>query len=495
MSLWMLGATKEDWKARLPFIIGFVAFIYYVALSADVYTWIFAGSDSGDWLAASTIWMVPQPYGSPLYILLGHLLNLFPGDLVIKMTIILTCIPSAITVAVTYLSVLHLTHRVLHSLIASTVLMGSAVFVSQSTILEEYGLTIMFVSLAFYAYLRNWKYRTVIFLGLGSAVHVIVIALAGFWILADRRWKYWFGKPVLVYIVVGASWYALIPILMYADTPRWLIGEASLINLVAYWSGTGRTIIGMLSIFDAPARIWFVVRVVVMSFGVALIPLFTNIYKPLTRTVAILVATVLFILWYVVTCLDINAWTFLAIASPAIAIMIGLGLSKMHIDHAFIIGITACMLVIFNGVLLNANTLTKQNDFAGAYYNQLDALPSQSVVVVPAGAYSLGLFYSVANGHDLVPVIYPYMEEWELFGMQGYSEYLTNKYGVHWESTLDAVQDCIERDRPVYFIATYDSPLTRCFVFQPDPEGVWYGKPYQIFGLTGLNPATIIEAK
>ena len=82
----------------IPFIVFAISFIYYSILSSKVYTWLFASGDSGDWLAASNWWIVPQPYGSPLYISLGHFLDLFGGDLVVKMTILLSCLPAAITV-------------------------------------------------------------------------------------------------------------------------------------------------------------------------------------------------------------------------------------------------------------------------------------------------------------------------------------------------------------------------------------------------------------
>ena len=135
---------------KTPLIIFLTAFSYFALLSSKTYTWVFVSEDAADWLACSTMWMVPQPLGSPLYILLGQFLNILPGDLVIKMTMILSCLPSAITVTLVYLIVRHLTNKESIAITSAMVLAASAIFMSQSTILEEYALAVMLLTLGYY---------------------------------------------------------------------------------------------------------------------------------------------------------------------------------------------------------------------------------------------------------------------------------------------------------------------------------------------------------
>ena len=491
MSLYMLDFGKEE-RERLwfPFLIGIIAFIYFASMAVKTYAWPFVSSDSADFLAASTIWMVPQTYGYPLYLLLGHFLNIFSGELAAKMTIILSSLPGAITIVFVYIIVKRLTNRVSIALVCSLVLLGAAVFLTESTVTKAYALIAMFITIGYYCYLRNWKYRTVIFLGLGTDIHVIVIAIAFFWMIADRRWSMWLTKPLLVYIVVGILPYVMVPILMATVNPPFLAGSFSISNVVHYWTSTSRTIIGMLSIYEFPKRLFEDGQIILMSFGLALIPLFTNIYRIMVKHVAVLIGTVLFVLWYVLTCLDAMTWPYLAMAAPSIVILVGLGLSKMHNWHCYVVATSAIILIIVNVIFMNANTIASTQKYsAEKYYQSLEALPNHSVVVTSPGPYSLGIFYAIANGKDLIPIIHTYTEHEALLGMVGYSDYLKGQ-DIVGEETIALVQSALSNHMLVYYIVSPGSPLERCFTLANSKE---FTVPNKIMGLTGLLPDDKIE--
>ncbi len=482
-------------KYRTPIILGLIALTYYLLLCAKSATWIFTGTDNGDWLAAATTWMAPQPYGSPLYVWLCRFFWLFPGELALKLTVALSVIPATVTVVAVYLTARHLTKNVLISVVAGLVVLGSTVFLTQATILEEYSIATMFLALATYAYVREWKYRTVVFLGLGIAVHVMLLVVAVFWLLADRRWKMWLGKPLLVLFALGILPYAFIPLMMMLDTPRWLVGEFSISNLFAYLTTTSKSVSATISIFETPKRVWVVVRLISMSYGLALVPLLHNIYKPLTRTVALLLAVVLFVVWYVVSCIDPSAWTFLTFMTPAVAVLIAIALTKVTRQHVYVVGVGACMLMLINGFFLNANVLTNENPRATTYFGALRDLPDQSVVVTITGGYSLGLFYVVNDGKDVTAVIYPYVDSVGGkvdYGMRGYEKYLLARTGFDWTNTFEGVQECLNRNVPVYFVPTPSSAITQCFVLDmgTDTEIV-DGKIYRVEGLTGIPPKDV----
>ena len=465
-------------KRCLSPIILVTSFIYYLILCAKEYTWIFVSGDSGDWLAASVAWMVPQTYGSPLYISLGRLISVFSNNLPLHMTILLSVIPAAFTVFFTYLIIRKLT-SVKIALTCSTVLLGSAVFLSQSTVLEEYALTTMFLTGAYWFYINEQKYLTPLFLGLGTAIHIFILPLAFFWLLCDRRWKIWLWKPLLIYIVSGVLPYTLILILMAADTPKFLAGYLNLQSVLDYWTMTSRAIVGQLSLFEAPERFWFFVRLTCMSFGLALLPIFVSLRKPITRNMLVLISICLFTFWYVITNLDINAWTFLTFTAPSLVILCGIGLSRLRGWHTIAIAGSAIILIITNSIFLNANTLSQQNPQAMTYYNELHALPKNSTVVTSPGARSLGLFYVINEGRDLIPLIYPYLDKWNF---TDYGRYLNERYGVNWADTLEGVQDTLAKNRQAYFVYDISSPLVDCFTLEGE------GSVREIKALTGTLP-------
>lgn len=475
-------------KKYTALVIGIISFGYYVLLSAKQWTWVYMSSDSGDWLATANWWMVPQPYGSPLYISLAHLLGTFPGDTVIWMTVLLSCLPAAITVALVYLIVQRLTRKLWPALTSSAVLLGAGVFLTQSTVLEEYVLAIMFLVLAFYFYTLDRRKLTALALGLGVAVHIFVLPVAAFWFLLQwKEWKLWL-KPAGIFILAGIVPYSLILLLMYLDTPRLLAGGLSWQSLDEYLFGIGRMIIGQLALFEAPFRILAISKILLVSLGLAFIPLWYGLKRPYDVKKAVLLMIVCVSLGYHLTSLDPVSWTFMCFGFPAVAILVGIGLSKLTLKHTYVIAAGALILICVNGIFLNANTLANEKPLAQTYYNELHALPDGSVVVTSAGAYSLGLFYVMSEGKSLIPIIYPYCDTWDF---PDYAEWVKNNYGLETNSrgSLGLTQDALDKGYDVYFAGAKWRywKVSQAFEFtETDNQLI-----YPIVGLTGLEPHAI----
>ena len=492
---------------RLPITIWIflLSTIYYGVLSAKTYTWVFISSDSGDWLAASNMWLVPQPYGSPLYILLGQFLNLFPGDLVIKMTIILSVIPSAVTVMLIYLIVRKMTNKQGIAVASSLVLLGSAIFLTQSTILEEYALTTMLLTLSFWTYINNRRLLTALCWGLAVAIHVFVLGAILFWLIIE--WRRYTKPLMVVTLPLVAVFYGFILLLMYLDTPRLLAGGLNVYSLKQYLTVTTGAILGQLSMFDAPKRLLLTSQLLLMSFGVASVPLLKSIKKPISKPIAVMLGIILWTYWYQITNIDVASWTFITYASPSIAILVGIGLSHMKVFHLKVVVVGALILIVVNGMFLNANKLTNEKPLATDYYEALQALPDGSIVLASSGSHSLGLYYAMSEGKDLVPLIYPYLDDWEFWD---YYTWLQNNYdyrhsnkdrGIIEPSTFDTIAANIYttllepgyegRGVEVYYASTpwRQSDTRRCLVLE-DTEWTQIKK---VTGLTGLEPEPFVK--
>ncbi len=477
-------------KKYLPYLIGVLSYGYLVALSAKTYTWVFASSDSGDWLATANWWMVPQPYGSPLYIALCKLIGLLPGSQPLNLTLLLTCLPSAVTIVLVYLIVKQLTTKISIAITASLVLLGSAIFLSQSTVLEQYTLAVVFLTAAIYAYIKGNKMLTMILLGLGTAVHIFIGTLLLAWIIVEwKNWKQWLKSSIIYGLIVGAS-YSFILILMVMDTPRLLAGGLNSHSLVSYLTVTTGAILGQLSLFEAPTRLLYLGSLVLASFGLALVPIGFAWKRPLSKHIILLSGIALITLWYYGTNLDPLAWTFITFASPALAILCGIGLAKLKDTTIFIslkpqhlVALGAIVLIVLNGVFLNANTLTNENPMASTYKQELQNLPDGSIILTTPGSYSLGLFYVMSEGKDLVPLIYHYLDDWQLYD---YQIWLQDNYSIKvLPSTLGTIEANLE-STPIYFVG---SPNTT-YPIEPALELENTDNIYirRVVGLTGLPP-------
>ncbi len=451
-------------RRLIPWLIFAVAAIYYFVLSSKGFTWAFVSGDSGDWLAASTWWMIPQPLGSPLYIILGHFLNSFPGDLVIKMTVCLSVIPSAITISVIYLITKKLTQSIKIGLVSAGVALGAMVLLTQSTVLEEYALTTLLVTVAVWSYVSERKTLTALFLGLATAVHAVILPLVLLWLLLDARQVKTYLKAIGVYIAFGI-FYGLILILMALHAPPLLADYLSIGSIWTYLTGTTGSIVGNIAIVDLPLRIATYCGVVLASIGLAVVPLALGVKRPFGLLKFPLAIAIYFSLYYI-SSLDPVSWTFMAMAIPSLAILTGVGVSRLKTKHLkTAIAVGAAALIIANGVFVNAGTITAAKPMAQDFKKELDGIPDGSAVVCYAGRYSLALFWEMSKGRDLVPLINNKLDE----GLYpDYQQWLDEEYSITGNTTYSIIQDAIADGRPVYLAgATWDPK------FEAETVGYW----------------------
>lgn len=392
-------------KYKLPVIVFILSFAYFCILAAKQYTWLFVSQDSGDWLAASTMWFVPQPVGSPLYILCGHFLNLFGGSLPLKMTIVLNCLPSAVTVSLVYLIVLRLSWSKFAALASVIVLLGAAVFLAQSTILDEYAFAAMFVVLAYWFYINGHKKLTLFCMGLAISVNILALVITLIWWFVERKnWKEWL-KNSWVCILTVAAFYSYILVVMAMPSSMPLIaGKLSPQSLYHYLMDTSNGAAYNISLRDFPMRLGVFLGIMVVSLGLAWIPAFL---VKLNRQIWACLAIVIVTLTYYLTSIDPATWHFLTFGFPFLAILAGLGIGKLRKQYSYAVIVFSVCLIIANSFFFNAQTLTAQTDPAAQVDEQIMHLPYNSMIVCRPGAYSMSTFYAIAKGRtDITPILW-----------------------------------------------------------------------------------------
>lgn len=435
-------------------IIGLVSFIYYAVLSAKTWTWVFVSQDSGDWLAAAQMWFTPQPYGSPLYIFLAKIVNALPIDLVIGMTILLSALPAAITIAFSYLIAHNITENKLIQYTIPAIMLGSAVLLTQASVVEEYAISIMFVSIAIYAYQLNRIRLWLLMLALGAAVHIIVALLAVIWLLLEWKRRNEWSKHLWIPLVFGVLPYSYLLYTMGTDTPR-LIGGGLSLEAINTWAGSTGTI-GTMAAIEAPERLIQATGVMLASFGLALVPLYLGFKaRQSLGRIGVISAALIVITWFLyLTNRDYTTWTFTTFTIMCVAILITHGLTQMTQNQIKAVLGGALILIGWNSIWLNADVVTKSDPMATDYESALMSIPDGSAVITPRGcATGLGLAYVMASGKDLVPILlYPTAEPIDEVVYNDYLKWVKDTWGIEGRNTLELVKDAF-KTRDVYFAA------------------------------------------
>ncbi|MDG6912644.1 MAG: DUF2723 domain-containing protein [Nitrososphaerota archaeon] len=429
-----------------------ISALVYSLVCVKQYTWLFASGDSGDWLAAARFWMAPQPYGSPLYIVLGHALNALPGDLVLKMTYLLSVLPASVTVGLVYLIVRRFNHNRWIAVTSSVLLLGSAVFWSQATVLEEYSLAVMFLTLAMYWYTGGHNKLTGLALGLGTAVHVFLAPVAVLWLAVHaKEWRQWVGA-VVVYLFSGVAPYFLILWLLAHGTPPLLAGGN--LSWGAANSYLGSTdVVGTLAWNATGTRTLDTVGFLLVSFGLGLMPAAIAVKRHYrNRFVQMLVVAAGFSVWYALTSIDPTTWVFLIWGTPALVILAGLGLSELPAWHLKAVRAWALAILVVNLTFLNPAVLDRENPVATEFQSQIATVPDGSYLVMSRGGFeALGTFAAMSAGKDIVPVFLTAADYRQDALYQSYVEW-ANRLGVAGNDTLSMVGGLLAEGKAVYLL-------------------------------------------
>lgn len=388
--------------------------------------------------------------------LAGLISSTFSLNLPYCMTIMLSAIPAAVTVMVVYLIVKHLTKNYTASVLAACVLLASGVFLSQATVVEEYTLSAMFLALAFWAYIkqgRSSKPLAALFIGLGLAVHIIILPIALLWLAVSyKEWRAWL-KVIPITVLTGIAPYFLIVALLASQAPPLFAGYGfSWAVLNEYLGGT--YVVGSLALIATPERLAVFLGIMVMSFGLAWIAIAKGLTKPRAPYIWLALIAIIFPAWYYITCLHSSTWTYLTWASPFLAILAGIGLSRLNIVHTKVVGIGTVGLMILAITFMNANVLTEREPVAKTFLNEMMSLPDGSAVIATRYAHrGFATYYAYSLGKDIIPIYYdnndPNSEQ--ILYLQ-YTEWLSDKYGIEGRTPLELAKDAMNKGKAVYIM-------------------------------------------
>ena len=380
---------KRPWT--IPIIVFAIASAYFISLSATFPTFYNANSDSALFIIAAKYLRLGHPSpGYPLFTLINAgWLQLTPFWTEVASLTLLNAVVSGAVALVLYL--------LTRSILAPLLWMCSGLVVSQSTILEQYSMMILFMLGSYYFYNKDKRSIAYAVASFGIMVnHQAAFCILAY--LANDVYRHNTLKPFL--------WsFISLPLLLYiplANRPPYLLIDGnSPMNYFDYFFGQKGLILGIAivppdNLFE---RLWEFSRLLVGGLGVALILTALAIKKVWKEN---FVLPLLFILplFYYLTILSPWAYTY-ALAGIAFGIVLACSYQWNFIRNVSIAG--AIVLIILNYSWYDFGMTLDKDKTAEQFMQSLDELPSDAVILNHKGFMTpmWVMLYNLDNGTNI----------------------------------------------------------------------------------------------
>ena len=380
-------STIREHSLIVPLLVFGVAAVYFISLSSTVPTFFNVNSDAPLFIIAAKFFRLSHPApGSPLYNLINmawlHGLPFFSTDY-FSLTVLNALCSSAVA-AVLY--------AMTRNILAPLIWLAAGVVVTQSIILEQYCLTVLFMLVSYWCYRndkRSWAYAL-------ASFGIMVNHLAGFCILAylaNDVYQKNTLKPFL-WSFIALPLLAYLP--LFNRPPYLLIDNEGLFAYYDYLFGGHRGLIGGLAIIptdDLVERIWEFSRVLLGGLGTALILIALGIKKIWKDD---FVLPLLFILpaFYYFTDLDAMTYTYMTV-SIAFGALLACHYEWKFARIACIVG--AIVLIGFNIQWFDFGRTLDADQTQATWYETLDKLPEGTVLQIDRGGCCALLWVMLYN--------------------------------------------------------------------------------------------------
>jgi hypothetical protein len=396
-----MGMKKYWFEIVIFAIIGFIL----VLDTPDGITWMNTDSDGAHYILAAKYLTTAHHMSAPLYLLLGHLFLYLPFGTEAWRMGLLSVVGTMGCAVFIYLIVRHLlaekSGAKWYAVISVLVFGGSALVISQSTIIETYTLSMMCgVGGYYFALKKRWAWASVI-VGCGLAVHPFLAFIA--WavlFIAFKEMRHWkrFGVTILFFL-----FYLYIPIVAQVNPNNDMWGNETASGLFGGTLGMVLMHTGGIAIWDLPKRIIDDLFILVVSFGLGIVPLVWYFIKQRTWKSALL-WLVLIPFVYVITDLAQQVVVYLIVGVAFGSIAVGLGLSKLNIRWAWAVGLVAIGLLGFNANYFDIGRTLDPEMSAVKFYNDLDRIPDGEYFMGGGWTWSMVYLYNREEGRDIIPV-------------------------------------------------------------------------------------------
>jgi len=287
----------------------------------------------------------------------------------------------------------------------------SAMVISQSTIIETYPIVCMLAVGAYWFAINKRWFWTAVFLGAGCAVHMLgVIVLIIFFCGFKEYRKNW--KALLI-TVSFALFYLYIPLTAGKGEAMWIPKGANAISsVISDTLSTIKELVGTISIWDLPKRIFDTIGIIGLSVGViTVIPIIYYVTRNKFYKNILFWLIVIPILLFVSE-LDMNTFDYTMVAIPFLTIVAILGLVTLANKRFGKLLIISTLVVIiglgaFNTWYFNIGGNDDPNMSANELMTvEFDKLPSNAIFMPNWGWEWESIYLYNAEHHEhITPIL------------------------------------------------------------------------------------------
>ena len=411
-----MSRIKKCWIEILVF--GSVLAVLIVDLAPGM-TWINTDSDGAHYILAAKYMMTAHNTSAPLFLLLGRLFLFLPfGTEAWRMGLISVLATTGCSVFI-YLIVRHYlvdnTKGRFYALIAVIIYGGSALVISQSTIIESYALATMLSVGAYYFALRKKWISVSVVIGLVWAVHTIFAWTT--WLVLFVTYKELRNVVLVLITLAFLGFYAYIPITTAINGDLGMWNNTTFGGFFGGQWGVLMMLTGGISIWDIPKRIIDTIGILGVSLGLGFIVFIIGLCQ-IRKTNRALLFLVAIPIVYFVTNLAAQTYVYLMPAIAFGAILIGITLSRLHISLSYATLVVAVGLLIFNANYFDIGRTLDPNLSAQKFYDEeLPKIKDGDIFMAGGWTWAITYLYNKEEGRDIVPVSIDILPSNEYLGM------------------------------------------------------------------------------
>ncbi len=396
---------------------------------APNFTWVNTDSDGAHYTLAAKYLTTAHHMSAPLYLLLGRLFLFIPFNTEAWRMGLMSVLGAMGSVIFIYLILGHLLKdnpkARLYAIVSCLVFGGSALVISQSTIIETYALATMCGVGAYYFALKQRWIWTSVMLGLGLAIHPLLAFIV--WVVlfvAYREMRNWkrYGTTILFF-----SFYLYIPIVKLVGNDLGMWGNTTPSGFFEGTAGMVMMLVGGLSVWDFPKRVIDTILILLISFGLGIIPLVWYFIRTRKWKHHLLWLILIPIIFFVIN-MATPTYVYMLPSIAFGSIAVGLGLSRMRKEWAFVVLAIAVGLLGFNGWYFDIGNHLDPDMSAMKFYKDLSIIPDGDKFMGNGWTWAMVYVYNKEEGRNIIPISMDALPSDEYLG-------ILDKEGIKYEKS------------------------------------------------------------